>query len=382
MKILIVNTDYPAYLTWLYQRNPGLSESCYDDQMRARNASLFGVADFYSSNLRKYGHEAWDVHANNEVMQAAWACEHGIKPGSNGWLKRARRFAGTTPLRHLKPVIQRFIPSGQIYDVLAAQIRHYRPDVLLNQAVDEIPDDFLWEMKPNVRLIAGQIASPLIGQRKFRSYDLMLSSLPNFVDYFRNQGIRTELHRFAFEASILPRLQQRGKAISASFVGSLSSYHSSRVRLLEMLCEKGNLSVWGQGASSLPKSSEIHNHYCGNAWGLEMYQILQDSKVTLNHHISIASNYANNMRLFEATGVGVMLVTDRKDNLHEIFEPGKEVAVYSSPEECLEVMRYYLEHDAERQAIAVAGQQRTLRQHNYEVRMQELAELLTARVAM
>ena len=41
-------------------------------------------------------------------------------------------------------------------------------------------------------------------------------------------------------------------------------------------------------------------------------------------------------RLFEATGVGTLLVTDWKKNLHEMFEPGKEVIVYHSPEECAE----------------------------------------------
>lgn len=32
----------------------------YENQMRVRMESLFGVADFYSSNLRTLGHEAWD----------------------------------------------------------------------------------------------------------------------------------------------------------------------------------------------------------------------------------------------------------------------------------------------------------------------------------
>ena len=33
--------------------------------------------------------------------------------------------------------------------------------------------------------------------------------------------------------------------------------------------------------------------------------------------------------------VGALLLTDRKDNLHEMFEPGREVVTYDSPEECL-----------------------------------------------
>jgi uncharacterized protein YukJ len=41
--------------------------------------SLFGVADFYSSNLRKNGHEASELHMNNEFMQRHWAKENGLR---------------------------------------------------------------------------------------------------------------------------------------------------------------------------------------------------------------------------------------------------------------------------------------------------------------
>ena len=63
MKFLIINTDYPEFLTWLYTRNTGLENKSYDEQMRVRMDSLFGIADFYSSNLKKLGHEVWDIHA-------------------------------------------------------------------------------------------------------------------------------------------------------------------------------------------------------------------------------------------------------------------------------------------------------------------------------
>ena len=80
--------------------------------------------------------------------------------------------------------------------------------------------------------------------------------------------------------------------------------------------------------------------------------------------------------LFEATGVGTLLITDWKANLHEMFEPGKEVVSYRSAEECAEVIQYYLEHDEEREAISRAGQQRTLRDHTYYRRMQELVHVV------
>ena len=71
-----------------------------------------------------------------------------------------------------------------------------------------------------------------------------------------------------------------------------------------------------------------------------------------------------------------MLVTDWKENLHEIFEPGREVIAYRTPEECVEMVGYYLQHEKERAAIAAAGQARTLRDHTYRGRMEQLTAIL------
>jgi spore maturation protein CgeB len=83
------------------------------------------------------------------------------------------------------------------------------------------------------------------------------------------------------------------------------------------------------------------------------------------------------MRLFEATGAGACLMTDRKVNLAEMFEPDVEVVTYSSVEECSEKVRYLLDHDSERESIAAAGQRRVLRDHTFENRARFLNDLIT-----
>ena len=108
-----------------------------------------------------------------------------------------------------------------------------------------------------------------------------------------------------------------------------------------------------------------------------MFRVLGESRITINNHISIAENYANNMRLFEATGMGCLLITDRKSNIGDMFEPGEEIVCYDSPEECLELITYYREHESERTRIAAAGQRRTLSEHSYHSRTAELARLFT-----
>jgi hypothetical protein len=228
--------------------------------------------------------------------------------------------------------------------------------------------------------LVGQIASPLPKGEGFGCYDLVVSSLPNFVNHFRRLGIPSELNRLAFEPRVLERLDEDENAnnseTTVSFVGSLSPAHEARVRLLEHLCQRLPVEIWGQGIESLPMSSPIHKRFMGKAWGIEMYRILHRSKIALNHHIDISGEYANNCRLYEATGVGTLLITDWKENLEEMFEPGKEVITYRTAEECAEWIQYFLEHEDERKTIADAGQQRTLREHSYYQRMQELENIV------
>jgi len=107
-----------------------------------------------------------------------------------------------------------------------------------------------------------------------------------------------------------------------------------------------------------------------------MYRSLARSRITLNRHINVAENNANNMRLYEATGVGALLLTDRKDNLGELFDVGREVVAYSSQEEAAELITHFLAHPEEAAAIAAAGQRRTLSEHTYEQRMKELVPIL------
>jgi len=390
MRFLILNTDYPEFLSSLYAQHPGLEQQPYERQMRVRTESLFGVADFYSSNLRKLGHEAWDIHANNEFMQKAWAREHGIPveaptPMLQRWLavlRHARRAAARTPLRYLKPLLRPVLRAfdGQqawFYGTLTAQIEHYRPDVLLNESMVGIGSVLLKEMKSYVRLLVGQhAATTLPDSEDWSVYDLVISSFPPTIDWFRRKGVRAALHRLGFEPRVLSYLQNGGKKIDVSFVGSFYSVHASRMALLESLCSRCPMMIWGPDPHRVGHDSLIRKCYAGQAWGRDMYQILYDSKITVNHHGDIAP-YANNMRLYEATGVGTLLVTDHKDNLGDLFALNREVISYRTPEECGDAIGYYLEHDEERRAIAQAGQKRTLSEHTYYQRMQELVQIVS-----
>jgi len=390
MRFFIINTYYPDFLHNFYEKHVDISRRHYADYLQILMDQCFGTADFYSTNLKKLSHDAHVVVANCETLQKSWALEHDIhiekSTISERWVREVllhvHRIVSKTPLHHLKSFLQPILGSlvGQqswFYDILAAQIKYYKPDVVLNLDVNSTRSRFLREMKPYVRLLVGQhAATKLSDSEDWRCYDLVISSFLPTIDWFRQKGIPAELLRLGFEPRVLSRMKPGSSSFDLTFVGSFFSVHRSRVALLEVLCDRfEQIRIWGPKVDSLPSDSPIRRCYVGQAWGREMYQILCDSNITLNHHGDVAP-YANNCRLFEATGAGTMLITDWKENLHEMLEPGKEVVAYRSVEECIELIQYYLEHEEERKTIAHAGQQRTLREHTYYQRMKELVEII------
>src|SRR4029434_4451038 len=162
---------------------------------QVRAESLFACGVSYSSNLRELGHEAHQIFFNNEDLQTAWAQEHGLKINTR-WQFRLRR--------GLVPWLSRLKDQHWLYDILTAQIQYYKPDVLLNNAMRLSPAYFR-HIKPNLRLLVGSHGAPLREDEDFGVYDLVLSVVENFVDYFRRESVNSELLRLGFEPLVLER---------------------------------------------------------------------------------------------------------------------------------------------------------------------------------
>lgn len=352
MRILVVDTCYEPFLASHYLRRPGLEQTPYDAQWRVLMDTFFGTADAYSHYLGAAGHDAVEVVANCDPLQRAWARERGLPTDRPDW----REY------------------------VVLAQVREFEPDVVYFQNLHWGTDHLLEEMRRRSRLLAGQIASETPSAARLRRFDLLLSSFPHFVELFRAAGISAEFLRIGFDPRVLTHLDRdmsTDPEQAVVFVGSLNrTQHWRSNGILARAARRLPIDFWGPSVSHWPPWSPVRRRYRGQAWGLEMYAVLRSAAIALNRHIQVARGYANNMRLFEATGVGTLLLTDRKANLHEMFVPDREVVTYESVGELVAKARYYLDHDDERRAVAAAGQERTLRDHTYARRMAELAEIL------
>jgi spore maturation protein CgeB len=378
MRILILDTHYQESLRLVYDSEPYLAQQPSSEQLKFIYDTGFGRADFLPLNLRKLGHQVEQFIINAMPIQIRWANENGLQIQTKRSLplrvqQRLKRHADSLLS---KPRVRGMNVAKWEMEVLAEQARTFKPDVIFVCDVLYLPAHFHRTLKDYTALLVGEMAYPIPPGLDLEPFDLIISAAPHYVERLRKAGARSEPLRLGFEQTVLDHLGTQTKDVEVSFIGTVSKDHQQRLELLERLCDNVPISCWGAGAESLPPGSPLRGRVKPPLWGYDMYRQLQRSKITINIHIDMAEQFAANMRLYEATGVGTMLLTDWKTNLPDLFEPGKEVVAYRSIEECVERVNYYLAHESEREEIARAGQRRTLCEHSYYHRMQELTEIL------
>ncbi|MEK7721268.1 MAG: glycosyltransferase [Elusimicrobiota bacterium] len=79
-------------------------------------------------------------------------------------------------------------------------------------------------------------------------------------------------------------------------------------------------------------------------------------------------------RNFEIPLAGGFQLTNYVAGIERYLKIGGEVAVFTSPEECAQQIKYYLANEMERVSILLAGTRRAEKEHTYEARFRKILE--------
>jgi hypothetical protein len=139
------------------------------------------------------------------------------------------------------------------------------------------------------------------------------------------------------------------------FVGTPTA---RRVRFLEAL--RGlPLELWGPKWGKVPSLAALHQ---GDfIWGEDLNRLYNDSAIVLN--IASWDSLLSGMtqRIAEIPASGAFMLTDDAVEVVALFEPGLEVAVFSSPDELRQRCEQYLTSSEERENVANCGHRRVQR---------------------
>lgn len=141
-------------------------------------------------------------------------------------------------------------------------------------------------------------------------------------------------------------IPDKEKAIGVSFIGSLVS-RPVRCSYIFTLLASGIAVTKLGGHSEWLVATET------------MIKVLRYSRIVLN--FGDAGTFKHyKIRLAEATLSGALLMDWENEETLKIFEPYREFVPFSTPDDLLKKVKYYLTHEAERAKIAAAGREKAL----------------------
>lgn len=343
-RIAIVDTNYQSYLDSL--PSPLLGD--YETELARHLSRGFGTYDCYSFYLKQEGWETLDIVANYTELQKRWAMEHGWTDGSN--------------------VL-----------ITLQQIEDFRPDCVLMQDLSFF-DAATLEFLRRKYLLVGQCSCPMPAAEKVSKFHTLFTSFPHYVERFKALGVQAHYLPLAFDPRMLSE-ESTQKQFDISFVGGVGkrSHWKAGTEMLERVAGEFRESfVWfGYGRENLVTGSPLIRCYGGPCFGREMYRVYGRSKIVIARHGEVAEGYSNNLRMFEATGMGAMLLTERSKNLNDLFG-SEECDCYEDGDDLIGSLTLHLEDEILRSYTAKNGQARTLKHHTYAHRMKVVSDVLTA----
>jgi spore maturation protein CgeB len=362
MTFFFLTTYYPPFLSQFLNKVKNIDTLTHQELELEILKEFFADTGSLKFHTAKAGHHTFMSISNCEVLQKKWAIENNLKYTHN-WF----------------------------YEIAYEQIKYFKPDVFYIEYVPQLFGEFIKLVKPFCKKVVSWISSPLDASAELSGIDLIFSSTPDFVKLFKQSGIQSQYMHPAFDVRILDQMPKfSSKSIPFSFVGGWSDVHINRKKALKHLAQNTPIQIWGYNYKDnyskrsfayfknliLNENKKVFNAYHGEAWGLEMYKIIRNSLITFNIHESLLKGFVGNMRMFEASGAGTMILNDTGHNLPELFIPGKEIETYTSIEEAVEKVKFYIENPNLAIEIGKNAQLKTTRDYNYDIYVTEMSSYI------
>lgn len=171
------------------------------------------------------------------------------------------------------------------------------------------------------------------------------------VERMKKDGIENPIWLpHAVETLAYPKIDLLTKKYDVCFVGHVNS--QNRIDALDGLFR------------------EFPNFYYGQRLFEDAARKFAESKIVFN--ISMTDDI--NMRTFEAMATGSFLLTNWIPTIEELFQDKKHLVLYRSHDEMIDLAKYYLAHDSEREAIAKAGYEEVIKNHTIQNRVNVILE--------
>ena len=173
------------------------------------------------------------------------------------------------------------------------------------------------------------------------------------------------------------------KKYDVTFVGS---WHPYREWLIERIRKVG-ISVevfghrWPAGEIDQHKMIEVFNESrinlnLSNSASWDIRYLRSSPRALINRIRSKKNMEQLKARMFEVNGCGSFQLTYYVEGLTQCYEGDCEIGIYNDPDDLVEKVKFYLAHAELRESIATAGFLRTLNEHTFAQRFENLFRIM------
>ncbi|MFS2004292.1 glycosyltransferase [Duganella sp. CT11-25] len=201
---------------------------------------------------------------------------------------------------------------------------------------------------------------------QFASYQLVFASSQKALDHVKAvSGVAGTLLPIAANASrFRPQPAVAEHASDVTFTGSYWGAEREAIGLQDLARERYRFAIYGHGWQDRP---DWRQHWRGAVPYAALPQIYCSAKVVLDDSHPVTRDWNSlNSRVFDALASGRLVLTNCRGGADELF-PGL-LPAFDTDAELQALLRHYLEHDAEREALAARLHQEVLTRHTYDQR--------------
>lgn len=175
---------------------------------------------------------------------------------------------------------------------------------------------------------------------------------------------------------VLAKSDKSFQNLALSFSTTILSFKIAqleRQNVLSRLAENFNVDIYTDDEKY--EYARVKKHGTVDYWS-EAPLIYRNSKINLNLTLrSIRTGIP--LRVWDILGAGGFCMTNYQPELLMYFENGKDLVIFESVDDLEKKIKYYLEHEDERKAIAENGYRKVKELHQYPNRFEEMQKFFS-----
>lgn len=272
------------------------------------------------------------------------------------------------------------------YDLFLKVFSKIRPDLFITEWY--LPEMLRAAKKFGATTVLWCVDDPMIIEEKWfygkwfeyaSEFDYVFTFSKGAVPFYRENGVvRVDWLPLFFDPAVIgPPSSLGGKRYPVSFVGNrFRDRDPACKRILAPLVRRFGeaVHVFGSGWTGDPNAAGAALH--GPVERGKLGEVFRSSKISLNLHRESSYRFAGslNYRTFEVLGAGGFELMEYLKGVEELFRLGSELVVAHSGSEAVELAQYYLDHDEERERIALQGYRRVMGEHTIAHRVDKILD--------